>query len=69
MNHKSPTDHKSHRLYESVRDRVVGACGFCAQAFDATDGVRSAGVPLLDEYHRHPRFRRMVEHGYEVITF
>lgn len=61
--------HKSHRLYESVHDHIAGACGFCAHAFEATEGVRAAGIPLLAEYHRHPSFRRLVENGYEMITF
>ncbi len=61
--------HKSHRLFEQVRDVVSGACGFCARAFEAEEHVHSAKVPLLEEYHDHPSLRRLVASGYQVITF
>jgi len=35
-------EHSSHGLYESVSDRIAGACGFCADAFEATEDVRRA---------------------------
>lgn len=62
-------DHPSHRLWESVQDAVHGACSFCAEAFESTQGVRHAGVTLLDEYKRHPSFRTLLADGYQVITF
>jgi hypothetical protein len=65
----SKGDHRAHALWESVRDVVTGACDYCAEAFDATHSVREAGVQLLDEYHRHPSIRNLVDHGYQVISF
>jgi hypothetical protein len=65
----SKPDHKAHGLYKSVRDKVVGACGFCAGVFGAADQVKSGEVPLLDEYAGHPSFKKLVSQGYEVITF
>ncbi|MDP9023204.1 MAG: hypothetical protein M3N57_11050 [Actinomycetota bacterium] len=65
----SDPDHVAHRLYESVRGAIAGACSYCADSFDATDDVREAGVTLLDEYKRHPSFRSLVVAGYEVLTF
>lgn len=62
-------DHPSHRLWESIRDAVHGACSYCAEAFDATEGVEEAGVKLLDEYKRHPSFRSLLADGYHIITF
>lgn len=62
-------EHQSHRLWESVRDSVHGACSYCADAFDATEGVEGAGVKLLDEYKRHPSVRGLLDDGFEVITF
>lgn len=62
-------EHPSHRLWESVRESVHGACSYCADAFHAREGVEAAGVKLLDEYKRHPSFRGLMQDGYEVITF
>lgn len=62
-------DHRAHRLYESVKPTVRGACAYCAQAFGVKDAVQDAGVTLLDEHDRHPSLRRFVTDGYEVITF
>lgn len=61
--------HKAHKPYEAVRDVVAGACGFCAHAFHADDAVHEAGVELLDEYEGHPSIKRLVDDGYQVITF
>lgn len=65
----SNPEHRAHRLYESVRESIAGACGYCAQAFGVKDEVTKAGVPLLEEHDRHPSLRRLVVDGYEVITF
>jgi hypothetical protein len=62
-------DHRAHRLWESVHQVVAGACSYCADAFDATEGVHRAGVELLDEYKRHPSFRTLLQDGYQIITF
>ena len=61
--------HRAHRLYESVKPTVRGACAYCAQAFGVKDAVQQAGVELLDEHDRHPSLRRLVNNGYEVITY
>ncbi len=61
--------HKSHKLYESVRDVVAGACGFCAGAFHAEESVKHADVHLLHEYEGHPSIRGLVNDGFQVITF
>jgi hypothetical protein len=61
--------HRSHGLFEQVRDVVSGACGFCARAFEAEEHVHEPKVPLLEEYHAHPSIRRLVDSGYRVITF
>lgn len=33
------------------------------------DAVHEAGVELLDEYEGHPSIKRLVDDGYQVITF
>ena len=65
----SNDDHRSHALWESVHDVVSGACGYCADAFEATESVHAAGVKLLDEYHHHPSIRNLVANGYQIISF
>lgn len=65
----SDPGHKSHKLYESVHDVVVGACGFCARAFHAEESVKHADVHLLHEYEGHPSIRGLVNDGFHVITF
>ncbi len=62
-------DHKSHRMLEQVADVISGACGFCAHAFEAEEGIRQAKVALLEEYRDHPSIRRLVDSGHQVITF
>jgi hypothetical protein len=52
-----------------VRDVVSGACGYCARAFDAEEGVAHAHVKVLEEYHDHPSIRGLLTSGHQVITF
>ena len=62
-------DHKPHGLYLAVKDRISGACEFCAVAFGVKDKVASCGVSLAGEYDGHPSFRKLVTQGYQIITF
>lgn len=62
-------EHRSHRLYASVTDRITGACSFCATAFRVKDAVQAAGVPLLDEYAHHPSIRSLIADGFQVLIF
>lgn len=62
-------EHKYHAAFEAVRDRIAGACSYCAAAYDVKDQVEAAGVNLLDEYAQHPSIRRLIVDGFEVITF
>ncbi|MGH3736169.1 MAG: hypothetical protein ACRDT6_11200 [Micromonosporaceae bacterium] len=61
--------HRAHKLYQAVSDRVTGACGYCARAFDAEESAKRAHVHLLNEYQGHPSVRSLVADGYQVITF
>ncbi len=61
-------DHPLHRLYETIADRVEGACAYCAKAFGVMEQLEAAGVPFVSEYRRHPSFRSLVVDGYEVFT-
>lgn len=62
-------EHRTHRLYASVREHIAGACKYCANAFGHTASLEAAGVPLLDEYKQHPSIRTLVDDGFQVITF
>lgn len=61
--------HKRHALWNEVAPAVVGACSFCSAAFGAEEGVRAAGVALLDDFDDHPSLRSYVLDGYTVLTF
>lgn len=63
------TNNKMNLLYESVKDKVLGACSFCSGAFGVKNKVEQAGVKLLDDFDGHPSIRALVEDGYQVMTF
>lgn len=65
----SKPDHKVKALFDAVKDRITGACRFCAGAFGVAGNVQTCGVPLLGEYEGHPSFKKLVSQGYQVITF
>jgi len=65
----SKGDLKLAPAFDSVRDRIAGACDYCAKAFGVRNAVESCGIALLDEYHEHPSLRKRVAEGYEIITF
>ena len=50
-------DHKLHGLYAAVKNRISGACEFCAEAFSVKDkvvacGVKLAGVRRASEFQK-----------------
>ena len=65
----SDPDHRLHRAFDLVRDKVAGACKACAVSFGVRDEVQASGVPLLTEYKGHQSLRRLVGEGFQVITF
>ena len=62
-------DHKAHPLFDMVKDKVTGACEFCASAFGVKEKIKELNFPLLNEHHKHPSLRSYVAQGYSVITF
>lgn len=40
-------------LYETVKDKVEGACLFCATVFGAKESVKECKVNLVDEFEQH----------------
>jgi hypothetical protein len=65
----SDPGHRYHDLFEAVRDRISGACAYCATAFGVRDEVESSGVELLADFDDHPSLRGYVAYGFQVITF
>jgi hypothetical protein len=65
----SDPEHRYHELMESVRDRISGACAYCANAYGVQEGVEQSGIELLDEFDQHPSLRGYLAHGFQVVTF
>jgi hypothetical protein len=65
----SDPDHRLHKAFDLVKDKVAGACKACAVSFGVKDEVEASGVPLLAEYRGHQSFRMLVAEGFQVITF
>lgn len=63
------SSHDYNELFEPVRDKVSGACEYCAGAFQVKEGVERAGIKLLDEYRGHPSVKTLIDQGYEVVSF
>lgn len=68
------TDHPAHNFFKAVEDKVVGMCAGCANAFGATEDVKTAGLPLVQqmEVPGTPGFidlSQYLEDGYQIITF
>ncbi len=62
-------EHKAHRLYTAVADHVAGACSFCSRAFGVRDKLEAADIPFLSEYEDHPSLRRLLQEGWQILTF
>ncbi|MBI1317767.1 MAG: DUF417 family protein [Candidatus Hydrogenedens sp.] len=61
--------HKLHSAYAEVKDKVAGACGYCAGAFNVADAVKAAGVCMLEEYGTNMSYRDLLKGGYQVLNF
>ncbi len=62
-------DHKAHILFDKVKEKVTGACEFCAGAFGVKDKIKELNFTLINEYHKHPSLRSYIAQGYSVIIF
>ena len=65
----SDPSHKYHSVFKAVKDKVAGVCEYCANAFDVTDEIKQANLPIAGDYQGHPSFRQLVSDGYQIITF
>lgn len=62
-------DHLMHSVYSGLKDQIAGACGFCAGAFGVADEVKAEGVCLLSDYGQNMSYRKLVQDGFQIITF
>lgn len=65
----SRPDHNYHEIFNEVRDKITGACEYCANAFQVASEVSQADIEFMGDYEGHPSFRKLVADGYQVITF
>ena len=65
----SDEDHDAHGLYKAVEEHIDGACKFCAKAFGVQNAIEQTDIELLAEYDDHPSLRRLIQNGYQLITF
>jgi hypothetical protein len=65
----SDQNHKYHRLFEETKEKVAGACSYCAGAYRVKDAIERTDVELLDEFDGHPSIRKLISNGYQVLTF
>ncbi len=63
------SEHQYHKLLADVRENVQGVCKYCASAYGVEEGVKAAGMPLLDDYNGHPSFRKLLAEGWQLLTF
>jgi len=62
-------DHPAHCLYEAVKDKIDGACGFCANAFGQTDAVQSCDIRLLADSGPFMSYRQFTSENFQVLIF
>jgi hypothetical protein len=65
----SDEEHKYHKLFEETKEKVAGACSYCAGVYRVKDAIESSDVDLLDEFDGHPSVRKLISNGYQVLTF
>ncbi|NIV13590.1 MAG: hypothetical protein GWN62_20600, partial [Aliifodinibius sp.] len=65
----SNPEHYVHPLYSAVQDKIGGACDYCAGAFGVKEAIKKTEVKLLDEYDQHPSLKKLIDQGYQLVTF
>lgn len=65
----SDEGHKYHGLFEATKDKVAGACSYCAGVYGVKDEIKNTDVDLLDEFEGHHSVRKLISNGYQILTF
>jgi hypothetical protein len=62
-------DHIAHELFNSISDKIEGACLFCAKAFGAKDSVSQCKIDLIDQKDDHIDVRKLASDGFSILNF
>lgn len=65
----SNKDHIANGLFESVKDKIEGACLFCAQAFGSKDAVQECKIDLVAEKDQHIDVQNLISNGFQIMNF
>lgn len=65
----SNKDHIANGLFVAVKDKVEGACLFCAKAFGASDAVQQCKMDLVDEKDQHVDVKKLIMNGFLIMNF
>ena len=65
----SDARHNFYGLYRAIESKITGVCAFYSNTFGVTTQVSGAGVKLVGEFDGHPSFKKLIDQGYQVITF
>ncbi|HXV66849.1 MAG TPA: hypothetical protein VD731_06475 [Nitrosopumilaceae archaeon] len=65
----SKKDHIANGLFEVVKDKIEGACEFCAGAFGASNSVQQCKIDLINEKDQHIDIQKLVSNGFQIINF
>jgi hypothetical protein len=58
-----------HADYNRVREAITGACRHCARAYGVAEPIERDGIKLIGDYRGHASLRRLVDDGYQLVTF
>ena len=64
------SNHPINNFFDKADERglIAGACGFCADSFNGTDGCKAAGVEILGGPDEHaPKPSELVADEYELL--
>jgi predicted peroxiredoxin len=60
-----------HVEWDRIRERglLAGACGYCANAFDAAEACENSGIDLLSDADEHaPAVAQLAAEDYAILT-
>jgi hypothetical protein len=71
VNDLNAGEHPFNNLYRQVKEKGLldCVCQACAAKLGALEGVKAQQLPLNNEMLGHPSLARLIESGYEIITF
>ncbi|MBI1367116.1 MAG: hypothetical protein GC162_00530 [Planctomycetes bacterium] len=61
--------HGRHELFNFLRDRIMGVCASCAEAYGMKHYLENLDLPLADEHRGHISLRSLAARGFTILTF